>query len=75
MRNDDLLAWAESWNWPQLVLCAEEHTLIRAGEASWRAWVANSNQEGKRQAWQRIGRWQKLAEDMNGKFAIPTERE
>lgn len=64
--NEDLLAWAREWHWPRLVLSEQDKTSIPAGEQNWRAWAANPKRKSKRQAWQRIQRWQKLAEKKVG---------
>lgn len=60
--NKEMLAWAASWHWPYLILSEREKTSIAAGEQSWREWVSRPDRKGKQQAWQRIDRWQQLAE-------------
>lgn len=61
--NADLLCWARAWKWPYLVLSEREKTVIRAGEANWRAFVARRDRKGKMLAWQRIHRWNERAEE------------
>lgn len=60
--NKDLLDWAESWHWPQLVLSEREKTCIQAGEHNWRTWADGADQRDVLLAWQRIDKWQKLIE-------------
>jgi hypothetical protein len=57
-----MLAWAESWHWPRLVLSERDKTFIQAGEQSWRAWVARASPAEKAQAQQRITKWQAIVE-------------
>jgi hypothetical protein len=61
-KNSDLICWARTWHWPQLVLSETGKEYIPAGEAAWRAFAGRPNRKAKQQAWQRIRRWDALAE-------------
>lgn len=62
--NEKLLAWAESWRWPRLVLNETEKAFVGAGESNWRTFVATANAYALAQAWHRIDQWRKRTEEV-----------
>lgn len=60
MSDGDLLQWAERWHYPYLRLRGKD--AIRHGRHEWEAFAKCQDSERKRQAWQRIERWNERAQ-------------
>jgi hypothetical protein len=54
---NDLLTWAQTWHYPQLVLSRED--IIRHGEDAWKAFVVSHNETRATLAQERIAIWNK----------------